>query len=55
LSQRGEEGYVPLRLSLFAAVVSSCLAFVGSAAAITGNPVPTGDNYDYVVNLAFYD
>jgi Trypsin len=46
---------VPLRLGLFAAVVSSCLAFVGSAAAITGNPVPTGDNYDYVVNLAFYD
>jgi Trypsin len=40
---------------LFVAVVSSCFAFVGSAAAITGNPVPTGDNYDYVVNLAFYD
>lgn len=44
-----------LRLGLLAAVASSCLAFVGSATAITGNPVPTGDNYDYVVNLAFYD
>jgi hypothetical protein len=44
-----------LRLLLLAAVVCACFAFVGSAAAITGNPVPTGDNYDYVVNLAFYD
>jgi hypothetical protein len=52
---RGEEGFVRLRLGLVAAVVGSCFAFVGSAAAITGNPVPTGDNYNYVVNLAFYD
>jgi secreted trypsin-like serine protease len=44
-----------LKFGLFAAVVVSSLAFVGSATAITGNPVPTGDNYNYVVNLAFYD
>jgi hypothetical protein len=44
-----------LRFGLLAAVVVSSLAFVGSATAITGNPVPTGDNYNYVVNLAFYD
>jgi hypothetical protein len=44
-----------LRFGLFVAVVVSSLAFVGSASAITGNPVPTGDNYNYVVNLAFYD
>lgn len=44
-----------LRFGLTAAVIVSSLAFVGSAAAITGNPVPTGDNYNYVVNLAFYD
>jgi hypothetical protein len=44
-----------LRFGLFVAVVVSSLAFVGSATAITGNPVPTGDSYNYVVNLAFYD
>ena len=31
------------------------LAVIGPAGAITGNPVPTGDKYDYVVNLAFND
>jgi Trypsin len=48
-------GIVRLKLGLFAAVVASGFVFVGSASAITGNPVPTGDSYNYVVNLAFYD
>jgi secreted trypsin-like serine protease len=44
-----------LRLALLISIVVSGFALVGSAGAITGNPVPTGDNYNYVVNLAFYD
>lgn len=44
-----------LRMALLVMVLVLSLAVVDSAAAITGNPVPTGDNYNYVVNLAFYD
>lgn len=44
-----------LRLGLLTAAIVSSLAFVGSGSAITGNPVPTGDTYNYVVNLAFYN
>ena len=43
-----------LRLAI-ASVFVMALAVIGSAGAITGNPVPTGDKYNYVVNLAFYD
>ena len=50
-----ERGEIVLRLWLLAAVIVSGLAFVGPGSAITGNPVPTGDNYNYVVNLAFYN
>jgi hypothetical protein len=40
---------------MLASVFVAGLALIGSAGAITGNPVPTGDSYNYVVNLAFYD
>jgi Trypsin len=40
---------------MLASIIVAALALVGSAGAITGNPVPTGDTYNYVVNLAFYD
>ena len=43
-----------IRLAI-ASVFVMALAVIGPAGAITGNPVPTGDKYDYVVNLAFYD
>jgi hypothetical protein len=46
---------VRLKLASFVSVVVAACAFVGSPGAITGNPIPTGDSYNYVGLVAFYD